>query len=45
MLYKNYFDTREQRKLEIQGYYDSSFPKKGTKDLDTSEFPIKGPNI
>lgn len=45
VLYKNYFDTREQRKLEIQAYYDSSFPKKGTKDLDTSEFPIKGPNI
>ena len=45
VLYKNYFDTREQRKEEAQAYYDSSFPKKGIKDLDTSEYPIKGPNV
>ena len=45
VLYKNYFDTREKRKEEIQAYFDSSFPKKGIKDLDTSEYPIRGPNL
>lgn len=30
---------------EAQAYYDSSFPQKGTKDLETSEFPVRGPNI
>ena len=44
-MYKNYFDTREQRKLEAQDYYESSFPKKGIKDLETAEYPVRGPNI
>merc|ERR1712038_1865469 len=45
VLYKNYFDTREKRKEEIQAYFDSSFPKKGIKDLETSEYPVKGTNV
>jgi len=45
VLYKNYFDTREQRKLEVDAYYESSFPKKGTKDLDSSEYPVRGPHV
>jgi len=45
VMYKNYFDTREQRKLEAQDYYESSFPKKGIKDLETAEYPVRGPNI
>ena len=45
VLYKNYFDTREKRKEEIDAYFESSFPKKGIKDLETSEYPVKGTNV
>ena len=45
VLYKNYFDTREKRKEEMDAYFESSFPKKGIKDLETSEYPVKGTNV
>ena len=38
--YIDYFELREKRKEEMIAYHDASIMKKGSIDLETSEFPM-----